>query len=199
MKKIPDAAENLALWESAEIDREHLKEIDEIYTKIFYNKNAYLYVQYHGGVPWHIVACIHFREASLNFKTHLHNGDWLKERTVNIPRGRPLTGFPPFSWQESALDALKGFDFRPKAWNLSGSLDFLERYNGLGYRRCGIHSPYLWDWTQHYSKGLFVRDGKFDPEVRENRAGCVVILKTLISKGAIHALTDLDDVSPRSH
>jgi lysozyme family protein len=27
------------------------------------------------GVPWHIVGVIHAMESSLNFRTHLHNGD----------------------------------------------------------------------------------------------------------------------------
>jgi len=39
-----------------------------------------------------------------SFKLHLHNGDPLTARTVNVPKGRPKTGQPPFAWGISAKD-----------------------------------------------------------------------------------------------
>src|SRR5688572_29442538 len=58
------------------------------------------------GTPWFFVAVIHNMEASLDFDTHLHNGDPLTARTVQVPAGRPKSGMPPFTWEESASDAL---------------------------------------------------------------------------------------------
>ncbi len=102
---------------------------------------------------------------------------------MRVPAGRPLTfGPPPFTWAESAIDALSE-TWRPDDWSIAGILEFLERYNGLGYQKYDILSPYLWDFTNHYQKGLFVSDGRFDPEKIEFRAGAVSILKVLSAKG----------------
>ena len=41
-------------------------------------------------------------------------------------------------------------------WNdrsIAGMLVAWERYNGLGYRQYGIHSPYVWSCTDLYVKG----------------------------------------------
>src|SRR5262249_28019842 len=57
-------------------------------------------------VPWFVIAIIHNLEASRAFDRHLHNGDPLTARTRNVPRNRPAAGSPPFTWEESAQDAL---------------------------------------------------------------------------------------------
>jgi lysozyme family protein len=41
------------------------------------------------GVTWYVIAIIHEMEASLKFTTHLHHGDPLTDRTVQVPAGRP--------------------------------------------------------------------------------------------------------------
>jgi lysozyme family protein len=186
----------LELWESAVISREalHRQDLDWICRIILIHEQIYQQVQASTGVPWFVAACIHSRESDLNFKKHLHNGDPLTNRTVNVPKGRPVHGYPTFAWEVSAADALTDF-WKPKVWNIAGCLEFFERYNGLGYQRCGINSPYLWDYTQHYTKGLFVRDGKFDPTKHEVRAGCVAIMKSLQERGVILlGLNDHDQV-----
>ena len=58
------------------------------------------------GVPWWVIGLIHMMEAGQSFRCHLHNGDPLTARTVQVPAGRPKTGQPPFIWEESAADAL---------------------------------------------------------------------------------------------
>ena len=35
-----------------------------------------------------------------------------------------------------------------------------EAYNGFGSRRQGINTPYLWAFSNHYTKGKYVADGK---------------------------------------
>lgn len=146
------------------------------------NKDLYSQVEKKTKVPWPIIAAIHFRESGQNFSTHLHNGDPLTARTLHAPMGRPLAGSPPFTWDESACDVFTGF-WRPKAWDIGGCLQFMERYNGMGYQRRGVMTPYLWDYTSVYISGLFTADGEFDADAREDRPGTVSILKTLFLKG----------------
>ena len=65
---------------------------------------------------------------------HLHNGDPLQARTVHVPSGRPVVGSPPFTWRQSALDALtlKGFH-EVGDWSVPHMLYLLEKYNGTAY------------------------------------------------------------------
>lgn len=63
------------------------------------------------NIPWVFIGITHGMECGFNFKAHLHNGDPLSARTVQVPKGRPATGNPPFTWSQSARDALiyKGY------------------------------------------------------------------------------------------
>ncbi len=99
------------------------------------------------GCPAHLVALIHAMECGLRFDRHLHNGDSLEARTVHVPKGRPKSGTPPFTWEESAVDALALHHLDAWVdWSLAGLAYVLERYNGWGYRRHHpeVPSPYLW-------------------------------------------------------
>ena len=133
-------------------------------------------------IPWFVIACIHYRESNQNFTRHLHNGDPLTARTIHVPEGRPIEGTPPFTWVESAVDAL-GTRVRPKTWEIPFCLEFIERYNGTAYEKHGIYSPYLWSATNHYHSGLFISDGSFDPGKLDARPGAAAILKQLAAKG----------------
>lgn len=157
-------------------------ELDYLFRVAVTHKEIYEDVQKITRIPWAVVACLHVRESSQNFTKHLHNGDPLKARTVHVPAGRPNGGRPPFTWQESAVDAL-GSVWRPQGWFLSTALEFCERYNGLGYAKKGIMSPYVWAWTSAYSKGLFVADGQFDPNAVSRQAGCAAIFKIFQARG----------------
>jgi len=130
------------------------------------------------GVPWYFMGIIHMMEGNCNFNTHLHNGDSLKTRTVHVPRGRPATGTPPFTWEASAKDAMvyEGFA-NVSPWNLPIMLYRLETYNGWGYRHHAICSPYLWSFSNHYTKGKYTADGKYDPNAVSAQVGAAVLLK----------------------
>jgi lysozyme family protein len=135
------------------------------------------------SVPWYVIGIIHEMEGGLNFTTHLHNGDPLTHRTVQVPAGRPPTGMPPFQWEESAIDALT-FDglAAVKLWSVERIAYQLEAYNGWGYRsrNTGVNSPYLWSATSNYVKGKFVRDGLFDPNAVSAQIGGMALLRRLI-------------------
>jgi lysozyme family protein len=132
-------------------------------------------------VPWYVIAAIHYRESGLSYDHHLHNGDPLTGRTVHVPAGRPVKGEPPFTWEESAIDALKmSWLSDNKNWDIGDALALLERYNGLGYKKKGLPSPYIWSWTDAYKKGKYVADGKFDPEAVDQQCGAALIIKSLM-------------------
>lgn len=165
--------------------------VEPVLKKAEANRARYEAVAQRIGVPWHFVAAIHSLESSASFTKHLHNGDPLTGRTVHVPAGRPPTGDPPFTWETSADDALrmKALDTW-KEWGVAGLLYQLERYNGFGYRRVAtpIHSPYLWSFSNHYTKGKFVADGKYDPEAVSAQCGGATLFRAMESKGLIGPL-----------
>lgn len=140
------------------------------------------------GIPWWFVGIIHGMEGSFSFTTHLHNGDPLTARTVQVPRGHPKTGEPPFTWRESAIDALTLEGFGGSAdWSVAHALYRWEAYNGWGYRRAGIDipTPYLWSFSSLYTKGKFVRDGVFNRNAVSKQCGAAVMLKALQNGGDV--------------
>lgn len=134
------------------------------------------------SIPWFFIGIIHSLECSSKFTTHLHNGDPLTAKTVQVPVGRPKIGTPPFTWEESAKDALIGHKLNLwNDWSLPGLLYKLEGYNGFGYRRIAvpINSPYLWSFSNQYTKGKFVQDGKFSATAVSKQCGAAVLLRRL--------------------
>ena len=137
-------------------------------------------------MPWYFLAIIHGLEADFRFDAHLHNGDPLTARTVRVPAGRPADGKPPFTWEESAMDAIAANRYdKWNDWSIAGMLVAWERYNGLGYRQHGIHSPYVWSCTDLYVKGRYVADGKFEANAESKQCGAVAMLKGLIAAGVV--------------
>jgi len=131
-------------------------------------------------VPWAFVGIIHGLECSFDFTKHLHNGDPLSARTVQVPRNRPASGKPPFTWLESALDALQLQKLdQVSDWSVPHMLYLIEAYNGSGYRKRALPTPYLWGSSNNYEKGKFVADGHFDPDAVSKQCGAALILKAL--------------------
>ena len=170
------------LFNTCQIKSEKLSEINFITGKIISNKNRYETVAKALKIPWYFISLIHCMEASMRFDKHLHNGDPLTARTTHVPAGRPATGTPPFTWEESAKDALimKKLD-QWTNWTIPGILYKLEGYNGFGYRsnHPEVLTPYLWSFSNHYSKGKYVADGTFSETAVSKQAGAAVILRRL--------------------
>jgi len=133
------------------------------------------------GMPWWVVGIIHAMECGGSFKQHLHNGDPLTACTVQVPKNRPKTGKPPFTWEESAIDALEydGLD-KVDDWSTGNALVVFENYNGTGYRKRGVPSPYLWSFTDQYSRGKYVADGKYDAAAVSKQCGAAALMKQLL-------------------
>ena len=141
-------------------------------------------------VPWYFVGIIHGMECGFDFNKHLHNGDPLRYRTVQVPKGRPETWSPPTDWQSSAIDALRYDKFADLTdWDLARTLYRWEAYNGWRSRLLyNINTPYLWSFSNHYAKGKFVADNVWDANAVSKQCGAAVMLKVLVESGVIGQL-----------
>ena len=139
-------AEYQKLFASTRIRPGRVQAVDTAIDTIASNRARYQKVQDETRVPWQVVGMIHYVEASFNFTRHLHNGDPLAARTVNVPAGRPKSGDPPFTWEESAIDFMRYLNLADTPWNVADTLYAIERVNGMGYRSSHpeVLSPYLW-------------------------------------------------------
>lgn len=182
-------AEYVALFRSMEIRADHREKVDWYVRKLLEPKNRSRYeaVSTETNVPWFVIGLIHAIEATYDFNTHLHNGDPLTARTRQAPAGRPPTGSPPFTWEESALDFVKWRKWDNQAdWSLATTLYRLEANNGFRSRVLyKINSPYLWSFSNHYTKGKFVADNVFDGSAVSKQCGLAVILKVLVDQGIV--------------
>lgn len=171
-----------ALWEKAQISPDKVSAARTIARKIIANRDKYEEISRKTGVPIAMIGALHMRESAMRFDRHLHCGDPLTARTVHVPKGRPKTGEPPFSFEESAVDALA---MPPhslssvKNWTVQRILFETERYNGWGYLGKG-NSPYVWSWTNNYKSGKYVADHVYDPNAIDKQPGCVAIYKALV-------------------
>ncbi|WP_316826778.1 hypothetical protein [Pedobacter miscanthi] len=142
------------------------------------------------GIPWYFIACVHYRESNSDFNRHLHNGDPLSGFTKQYPPDRPkISHGPPFTFEESAVDALKLRSLDKEAvWSLPKVLMRLERYNGAAqaYQTNHINSPYLWGGSNLYTKGGFPRDHVFSLDYVNKQIGTGVILKAMENRGLIN-------------
>jgi lysozyme family protein len=141
------------------------------------------------GTPWWIIGAIHAMESGLNFRTHLHNGDPLTQRTVQVPSGRPKEGNPPFTWEVSATDALTLHGFHVwRDWSVAGALYKAEEYNGWGVRRFHAASgptAYLWSHTNQYLGGKYVKDGVWSATAKSLQPGVAAMLRLMVDRGLI--------------
>lgn len=173
------------LFNTCIVKQSKMADVEAIIEKLLAKRAVYQGVGDPLGIPWHFIAVIHNMEASLNFSCHLHNGDPLSARTVHVPPGRPKSGNPPFSWEESATDALtmRGLN-KVSDWSLAGTLYQLEGYNGWGYRLYHQHvlSPYLWSCSNHYTSGKYVADGTWSDSAVSQQCGAAVLLRRMAEK-----------------
>lgn len=141
-------------------------------------KSRYRDIERETGVPWPVVAVIHEREASQRWDRSIAQGDPWARKSTHVPKGRG----PFISWREAALDALKNcapYAARWHDWTYGGALTLLVMYNGLGYDRRGMPSPYAWASTDQYERGKYVSDGVFDPNAVDRQLGCAAMLKRM--------------------
>lgn len=164
---------NTARWAAAKITRG--PEFAPVAKRLVAAKGRYQAVSAKTGVPWFVIAGIHQRESSQNFARSLAQGDPWNQVSTHVPKGRG-----PFdSWEAAAIDALVNcppYAARWKDWSPGGTMTLLESYNGLGYFRKGIPSPYIWSGTDQYQRGKYVADGVFDANAVDKQLGCAGLI-----------------------
>lgn len=171
---------NHSRWHNAKLTR--AAEARKVAERLSKSKVRYKSASSLTGVPWFVIAVIHQRESSGSFAGVLHNGQKIigtGRKTTIVPKGRG----PFASWEAAAVDALKNchpYAANNRDWSVKGTLDLLERYNGLGYRNKGLPSPYLWAGTNQYQKGKYIADGKYDPNHVDKQLGCAAILMAMM-------------------
>lgn len=168
LKFDPDFELNLTKEQSDSIEN-----IKKIFAE---NKDRYKAIEEETGVPAELVCAIHYREGGNNFGTYLHNGQKLGKRTTVVPKGKFFT-----NWEAAAVDAIKSNPYykNVKVDDYDSQLEYAERYNGLGYRKNGHVSPYVYSGTDKYTGGKYVRDGRFNPKVVDKQVGIGPILYAL--------------------
>ena len=126
--------------------------------KIVAAKATYQKIEDATGVPKVMVAIIQAQEDFSDlgvFKSYLGNGQPFNKKTTIVPKGRG----PFSSWEAGAIDAIKYDKLdQVKGWSLEKVLFYCEFFNGFGYRSHGINTPYVWCFTNHYTKGRYVAD-----------------------------------------
>lgn len=179
-------AEYAALFGACTVAPGHAAAVNAAVAALLRHRARYAALGNDLGIPWHVIGIIHAMECSGRFDRHLHNGDPLTARTTRVPAGRPRQGQPPFTWEQSAADALAMKKLGPGTdWSLPGTLYQFERYNGFGYRRYHpeVPSPYLWSFSNHYARGKYVADGTWSATAVSKQCGAAVMLKELTAQG----------------
>jgi len=147
---------------------------------IIQDKARYQNVEKATGVPWFFIGPVHHRESNRSFAGVLHNGERIigtGRKTSLVPAGRG-----PFdSWDGAAIDAMEfmRLDKVPQ-WDLARTLYEFERYNGFGYIKHKVNSPYVWAGTNMQQPGKYVSDGNFDAGHIDTQLGCAAMLSKLM-------------------
>lgn len=191
MPKLTEAlrAEYQRLFDTCQIRPERIAEVEAAVVKIVGSKARYQAIGQPSGVPWYVIGVLHSLEAGSRFDRHLHNGDPLTARTVQVPKNRP-PGNPPFTFEQSAADALAFEGYTSWTdWSVPGILFKWESYNGWGYRAFHpeVLTPYLWSYTLHYTRGKYVADGTFSASAVSKQTGAAALLRRLAEKGEMDA------------
>jgi hypothetical protein len=100
-------AEYVDLFDTCRITPSQAGEVAWHRNRLLKYRAQYEEVASRTGAPWWFVGIVHALEASFNFAGHLHNGDPLTARTVQVPKGRPAQWNPPSDWVSSAVDAIR--------------------------------------------------------------------------------------------
>lgn len=134
------------------------------------------------GVPAPLIAAIHWRESHGDFGTYLHQGDPLGKAAVNHP-----TDIPIFTeWEPAAIHAIKmksglarSLQMEKATTDLASMATYAEFYNGLGYRRKGDESPYVYSGTDKYTGGKYVADGQYSSTTKDRQVGVIPLIESV--------------------
>ena len=158
MREIPEWRKRICIAECAVLNNERL----------------YRRVAMDAGVPWEFIGLLHLMEAGCNTKRQILNGQHFDAVTTIAPLGQG----PWDTWEDAALEPLAKLRGMPGAPGMIAME--LERWNGLGYAKREMNSPYLWSGSNlGVGVGKFVGDGKYDPRAVSEQVGGMVVLRRL--------------------
>lgn len=189
-------AEQAARWQHGRTDPHRSIELDKILSQHWLPNRA-LFTQIErmvpNGVPAAVVLGLLEREQSGSLRLNPAQGDPLTHRSIHVPRGRIPGKNPPYTFMEAAADAYYSPELdhlQSRNWRDSGALlDAVENFNGGGYRRLGLASPYVWSGVvgdpryRFYVMGKFVADGKFSRTFKDPQPGVAAILMRMRERG----------------
>ncbi len=161
------------LWSTMVVRADKVSVLDRIAAKLIAGKPRYATVANKTGVPWVAIALIHQMESGQDWSANIAQGDPWNQVSTHVPRGRgPFT-----SWEAAAIDALSIDKLdQVKDWGIERLCYELELYNGFGSRARGIHTPYLWSYSNHYTRGKYIADHVWDADAVSGQAGAMPIL-----------------------
>jgi lysozyme family protein len=129
------------------------------------------------------------RESGSDYLRSPAQGDRWDRVSVNEPRGLG----PYRCWGDACVAAYaidKLDDVGGTNWTWPRACYEGELYNGFGPRAHGRHTGYLWAWTNIYTGGKYVADGKWDPDHVDEQCGMVPMMAALLRLDASLALAD---------
>lgn len=131
-----------------------------------------------------MLMALSIREMSGRVDCYLGNGQRLSMRTTIVPKNRgPFTG--PNAFVDGCVDACRidGLDkvAARYGWEAVVGCYFAEEFNGDGYRRRGIPSPYVFGATTVQRAGKYVADHQFDARIMDPQLGVLAIFEELAS------------------
>lgn len=180
--------EYIHLFATCDIHPDRAAEVNALVDRLLLDRFRYHEVAGKLKMPWFVVAVLHYASTEGDFNAHLHNGDPLTERTQHLPDGRPPDGEPPFRWEDSAVDALGLWHFDQwDDWSIAGTLFLLEGRGGWSYRlhHPEVLSPYLWNYSDHYSQGKYIADDVWHETTVAQACGVGVLLRRFAERGLI--------------
>lgn len=118
-----------------------------------------------------LVAALHYRESGCNFERTIANG-------TGLPNG--------VDFETDAINVLNdwkaGYNMGDQIISdddLAEMLEIAEKYNGTGYRKHNIESPYVYSGTNLYTEGKFASDGEFDENLVDQQPGVYLLITSL--------------------
>lgn len=123
-------------------------------------------------VPWVLIGALHHMEGSSDFQRSLGDGSLLPEGV---------------SWDDDAAYALLQHSSDGDILdNIPACLQFAERWNGWGYAKRNLNSPYIWSGTKAgIGVGKFVSDGTYCNTAFSAQIGVAPILKLAFEAAGI--------------
>lgn len=169
------------LYKASNVRSEYIGDVNAQVNKIISMMIPYAKCSLASGKGIIFVALTHSKEADCDPRGCFDNGD-LIIGTGKLTHDEPKGCGPYATLEDSARFAFKDVK---DPMNVNDLLIQEEKFNGLGYRKHGVNSPYNWAMTTAYTKGHYVSDGNWDPNAVDKSPGVAAILKQMEVRGII--------------